>query len=374
MLFFYKYVHHDIEKLQSCIDFLFLNVWCKAYGDFSIEKVKECDMLYNIIKFYYEKQKSNTTDNDYFYGPVKEIYELFAELNEKKKEQIAKWYSDNNKIKELCKGNIKVTPVIYETFKEYTPILAPKLKTFFENLYTNILSLEGIKKEIGELSDHYKNFLQINKPNICPYCGIHKFEAYKDKKRSDYDHYLPKSKYIFNSINLRNLTPICGDCNRKFKSSRDPLHDKNDKRRKAFYSYDKGDIDIKIGIELKTDNIDNITEKDIKLTIETNKYKEEVETWKECFGIEDRYIAGFIASLGGSDAEEWLTSIQDWIEVECEEESEDNELTIEEKNKIKRKVIMKTIKVAKKSLYSKKNFLKIAFYEACMNAGILKVD
>ena len=44
MLFPYTYVPHSIEKLQEYIDYLVLEVWCKASGDFDIDKIGHADL------------------------------------------------------------------------------------------------------------------------------------------------------------------------------------------------------------------------------------------------------------------------------------------------------------------------------------------
>lgn len=109
-------------------------------------------------------------------------------------------------------------------------------------------------------------------------------------KREAYDHYLPKALYPFNSINFRNLAPACHECNSTYKLSKDPAHNASG-RRKAFYPYATGAHGIEIAIDLNTPDIDRLTPADVQLAFGPAAVHEEIETWKEVYGIDERYKA-----------------------------------------------------------------------------------
>lgn len=110
--------------------------------------------------------------------------------------------------------------------------------------------------------------------------------------------YLPKETYPFNSVNFRNLAPMCHQCNSSNKFRQDPLFRQPGKhgcqaparmRRKAFYPYTRDKIDINIEVVLLSNDISNLRHDQIDLKISSVDHPEEVQTWTEVFNIEERY-------------------------------------------------------------------------------------
>jgi hypothetical protein len=134
-------------------------------------------------------------------------------------------------------------------------------------------------------------------------------------KMEAYDHYLPKGKYHFNSINFHNLVPACHKCNSTYKLSKNPLHKTKDPlqaqtggRRKSFYPYQTIPYSISLDIELNSTDWLNITPEDMTLSIGPENLKEEINTWRDVYGIGERYKA---RCCGENDGKYWIEQVLD---------------------------------------------------------------
>ncbi len=92
--------------------------------------------------------------------------------------------------------------------------------------------------------EHYEIIYNSAPFHMCPFCGLKDFKSTKAPRES-LDHYLPKSQYPFAAANLRNLAPICEDCNKK-KSDIDILHKDDGSRRKVMDPYEATPIQIRL--------------------------------------------------------------------------------------------------------------------------------
>lgn len=101
---------------------------------------------------------------------------------------------------------------------------------------------------------------------------------------------LARALYLFNSINFRNLAPACHECNNTYKISKDPAHNPTG-RRKAFNPYDAAGHTIQIQVTLQHADIDKLMPTDITLQFGPAALAEEIDTWKDVYGIEERYKA-----------------------------------------------------------------------------------
>lgn len=110
------------------------------------------------------------------------------------------------------------------------------IEAFFSKLYScGFFELAIVKENIGaDLKEHYKEFSSLNNMPCCPFCGLLPMDSEYDPTREAYDHYLPASKYPFNSVNLRNLAPACYKCNSQNKGAKDPCKMKLGSREKPF--------------------------------------------------------------------------------------------------------------------------------------------
>lgn len=182
--------------------------------------------------------------------------------------------------------------------------------------------------------------------------GLGDIKGVHHTRREAYDHYLPKALYPFNSINFRYLAPACHECNSTYKLSKDPAHNAAG-RRKAFYPYATGAHGIEITIDFDTLDVDRLTPADIQLTFGPAAVHEEIETWKEVYGIDERYKA----KCCDSDAKDWLEQLR--ILRDAHGITPDASLAIVQQQTAKAPV-------------SNSNFLKQAFLEGCQRAGLFE--
>lgn len=355
MLFAYTYVPHQMEKMQEFIDFIFYEVWCKApagekFG-FDLFNCKP-DLRDVVVTFHY----SDTRDAEFFNGHLERIYNLFSNLTAPQIKQLRSWYRANNDIEKVCENDPTTSPIRYNDFSADLNRVGSELAAFFKKLYSHVDNAP-LREKIGHIDDHYKNFMQINKAGKCPFCGINDLLGEYHSKREAYDHYLPKAIYPFNSINFKNLVPACHHCNSSYKTIKNPAYTPKDPtqsgtRRAAFYPYTTAPHEIDIHIELNTLDVENLVPADIALTFGPAAVKEKIETWKNVYGIEERYKAKLCAE---NDGKYWLTQVLDEWKEDGREPAQ---------------FIGTVSRQARNKPFAECNFLKMPFLNACDKKGL----
>lgn len=357
MLFSYTYVPHQMEKMQEFIDFIFFDVWCKApnSGPFALNLFGGKPELLEVMQaFFYSDAKGA----DFFYGHVERIYGLFSALDGPQIDQFKRWYRGNNDVEKVCIKDPAVQLVRYADIPVAHKDLCDQFSSFFRGLYSpSLLGLAALREKIGDIDDHYRSFVETNKAGKCPFCGISDLHGPYHTKREAYDHYLPKALYPFNSINFRNLVPACHNCNSSYKTSKDTAHAVKDptggtKRRKVFYPYGTNPHPIKIAVNIAKSDVSALTPQDIGIHFGPAALVDEIDTWRDVYGIDERYKAKV---LGENDGKYWITQVLDeWKE---EGRSPDE--------------FLKTLtKQTLKSPLAEANFLKLPFLEACLAKGV----
>ena len=362
MLFSYRYVPHKIETFQSWLDHLVKEVWCKATGDFKLDQLH--DDLRAVVEAIYntEEDKPRGKISDWLYGPITAIYAIFKDdLSDPQRQQFAAWYDNNNDIEALCSCDPAKVPGTYADVKKISEKLEAELKAFCQSLFTDVIDLGAVTSRIGEMNAHYNDFVKANKAGKCPYCGYNDIKGEHHSRREAYDHFLPKGVYPFNSVNFRNLAPMCHECNSSYKLKLDPVRHidpisrKNTGiRRKAFYTYSAKNPAISVNVTLKTDDVANLTPDDIDLQFDSPGCSEEVESWSDVFGIEERYKAKCCAE---NDGKAWLQHVI--------EESANYGRSVDE-------MLAEIERAAARAPCDSANFLKRPFLVACKNAGVLR--
>lgn len=361
MLFAYTYVPHSMDKMQEFIEYIFWNVWCNAPAGqpFSLNLFNGKPELKTVIKaFHYSDAKGA----NFFNGHMEKIYYLFTSLSPTQISQLQAWFTGNNNIAGLCRNDPTVDVVRYSDLEAFCQPLAEALAEFFKGLYSkDLLNLAPLKSVIGEIDDHHFTFTGVNRKGKCPFCGIHDVKGIYHSKREAYDHYLPKSKYPFNSINFYNLVPACHECNSSYKLIKDPLHNTKDPlmaqnggRRKSFYPYQAISYTIDLDIELNSTDWLNLTPENIILTTGPENFREEIDTWMDVYGVEERYKA---KCCGENDGKYWIEQVLD----ECQNDG-----------KTPDEIFTTLMRQAKKSPFAESNFLKISFLEACQKSGLFE--
>ena len=156
---------------------------------------------------------------------------------------------------------------------------------------------------------------------------------------------------------------MCNQCNSSYKLQKDPTTNidpicrkTGGTRRKAFYSYAAAAPGIAVTVVLRTQDVTNLVPSEIDLQLAAPGRDEEVEAWKEVFGIEERYKAKL---CGKNDGKAWLAKILD--------ERANIGLT-------KEQMLDYEFNAADQSPFADANFLKKPFLIACKDAKIIRVD
>ena len=354
MLFSYTYVHHSMEKMQEFIKSIF-DVWCKAtFGqEFSLELFEGDTEIKDILSHFGFATNAPERGRK-FYQDVKYIYGLFSGLNSSAIDLLKQWYNANNDIEKVCANDPETKIAIYADIARINPDLSEALSSFFKGLYSKeLLDLAELRNKIGRIDEHYKAFMQVNSIDICPFCGLSHLKGVHHTKREAYDHFLPKASYPFNSINFHNLAPACNECNSSYKLGKDPVHNATG-RRKAFYPYASVNPNIEIHIDLNHSDIDNLNPEDIRLTFEPDAVRDEIDTWREIYGIDER----FRAKCCGADAKAWLEEVR----------------ILQDIYNIEPAVSLSIVqKQAEHDPVANINFLKKAFLNGCNRVGLLSL-
>lgn len=313
MLFTYKYINHDIEKFQYYSDFLFLDVWCNAKGDFNYKKLRKCPKLMKIYKDFHHDDGVYAT---FFNSHIEKIYDEFLKIDRHSRVKLKRWYNLNNKISFIYRKKNAI-PITYDRLKKKHPELTKLLKSFYSKLYSSESPFTLVA--FGDIrvikKDHYEKFINKNfngHEGICPFCGLNSIKGNDHTKLEAYDHFISKGKYPFNSINFRNLAPMCHECNSSYKLEKEPLFNvdsiiKNKTRRRAYYPYGKQTWKIEVDVTLNND-INLLNVEDVDINIKTNVRKEELESWKEVYSIEERYKAKLVSDFYGKF---WYQTVED---------------------------------------------------------------
>ncbi len=358
MLFPYVYVPHPMEIMKHFLDFIFHEVWCKApeSGPYNFALFDDMPELKELMEtFHY----SDTKGADFFNGHIERIYQIFSILSKDQITQLSSWYDDNNELEKNCCNDPAIATVRYSDLKAFNAELAGQLSGFFKGLYSQMLGLSDVKGKIGNIDDHYHVFMTANKEGKCPFCGIHDIKGIYHSKREAYDHYLPKSIYPFNSINFKNLVPACQECNSSYKLTKDPAYHPKDPlmnrtngKRKAFYPFSTRPYKIKLELQLDTADWSDINPGDIKISFGPEALREQISTWDDVYGIQERYKA---KCCGENDGKYWIEQILD----EWQENGKTPDEFLETLNR-------NTMKKA----FAEANFLKGPFLKACKEAGL----
>ncbi|AEO74724.1 HNH endonuclease [Pseudomonas aeruginosa] len=346
--------------MQTFIDFIFHDVWCKA----PIGLVFHPDLFEDnpdlkevMVEFGFSAQAA--ARGKVFYKDVKAIYELFASLSPQEIDQFKQWYQGNNDLEKVCANDPVAHLVRYADIPVAHKGLAEQLAIFFKGLYSqSLLDLAALRAKIGDIDDHYQTFVQTNKAGKCPFCGINDLLGEYHSKREAYDHYLPKALYPFNSINFRNLVPACHHCNSSYKTSKDPAYTPKDparavQRRAVFYPYKTVPHTIELQVVLHQTDIDKLSPADITLQFGPAAITEELGTWKDVYCIEERYKNKL---CGENDGKYWLTQVLDEWKEDGRDPTE----------------FMTTLaRQTQKRPYADCNFLRKPFLDACKKIGVL---
>lgn len=288
MLKTYKPINHDIYNVQLLIEYLVVNVWCKADN-------QRCKTKLNA------ELKSLFEEYDWFKDKVNAIYKICKNLSQKEKDDFKVAFETNNKISNLCEGIVKPVPL-----STLNKDLVDVLKVFFSELYTRFLGWKLIKDKYGSKKKYYDDLFFDNDIEFCPCCGYGEIKNYYSKGHSPFDHYLPQKHYLFSTVNFHNLVPLCHECNSGNKGETDIIEN----GQKVFYPFSVNHPDIQVEVTIKLSAWDKLVSKknveDQKkklspndISVDFNLVDDRIASWDEIFNIKDRFFAKIASNRVG---------------------------------------------------------------------------
>jgi len=316
MLFAYKPVAHEMEAMHQFIEFIFREVWCKALQtQYGLDLFAPNPSLRAIMDEFFRMDSAGKLDVTgaayFFYEHVNAIYNEFKTLTPVEIASYSALFDTNNDLESLCANSSSDAPVRYGELNCSKAVLNSKIESFFKRLYSSgFFALAIVKSNVcSTIGGYYSTFVARGNSNdldACPFCGMLPIDGEFDPTRDAFDHYFPKSKYPFNSVNLRNLCPSCNKCNSGNKRDQDSIHDSGGNRRKAFYPFAASATEIQLEVSVKTNKLDEMTPECLGIEIKCDQYSAKVETWQTLFDIKKRYVAKCCSNNSGRD---WLERI-----------------------------------------------------------------
>ena len=144
---------------------------------------------------------------------------------------------------------------------------------------------------------------------LCPYCGLNYFRA-PGAPRHALDHFMPISRYPFVGADLRNLPPVCDECNSHFKGDFDVLFDVGGRRRRCSDPYAGPTYQVRLAAS------------DLFAGKEVNGFRlprweielfggppEQAEAWDAIYRIKERYSRDVL----DEDFLSWIEHFANWF-------------------------------------------------------------
>lgn len=288
MLRSYSYTFSKIQKAQSFVNHVMLDVV------FNAKKLTAPTFDSTLVLPKYRGLIDNI-NADYIRTPLSAAYLICKNLGRKEIKLLRTAVHNNNKIRELCNGDLQ--PVKYKQIEAINANLADAIKAFCNSLYDHCLVLKPFYDQYEKIDAYYKHIVKRSK--TCRCCGLGPILTQFHTHRGALDHYLPKGIYPFSSLNFRNLVPICEYCNGKYKLSEDTLYIVKDKGKKtesatrtvSFYPFSRTVHEVEIDIKFRKPYDSSIEPDDIDIELTCHANEEKVASWDRIFGIKENYKA-----------------------------------------------------------------------------------
>jgi hypothetical protein len=139
--------------------------------------------------------------------------------------------------------------------------------------------------DVGIREAQYKIIYDSLSQKYCGFCGFGTMMNHEEASQ-DQDHYFAKSLYPFASANIRNLVPMCIQCNRIHKLAIDIIRDEHAIRFQAFDPYTCQATEVTL-IQSRLASDAPIVVPD--WIIEFTPASPEAENWERVFGIRERF-------------------------------------------------------------------------------------
>ncbi len=283
---------------------------------FSLNYVEDCNLyqFFDVPSYFFREIISkNAFDNSLFpewfadvIGKSPKFREEFEELavciftkTVAQRKEIYRLFINHNRINSLCINPQVALKVFSEDLLD-VEVLACKV---FDRLYNSTLQGVTVEKKLGEgIYDHYSKFRLANSSQACPFCGLENYPDRLKNSRSQYDHYLKKSKYFFGAVNFRNLIPMCSVCNEApNKHSKDIIFSEAGIRREVFYPFGSTSGAAASITNAAASEVGFGGSWNVAVVAQVEDEQNKVATWKSIFNIEERYAARI-----SEEANNWL--------------------------------------------------------------------
>lgn len=204
---------------------------------------------------------------------------------------------------ELLSGQLLFKPT-FELGEEFES----ELLSLFRFAFTLLADLKDTGQSGSSIRDElYRRAYMAMPGRFCPFCGIERFDApHPDMPREALDHYLAISKYPIFGAHLRNLVPMCGKCNSRFKLAADMLEWPDGTARKCADPYAGQTVTISLlnSRPFGGTGNGNLPHWDIQFVPDV----EEFETWDAVFRIRFRYEHNVL----NADYRDWVEDFARW--------------------------------------------------------------
>src|ERR1017187_9387876 len=159
----YNYSYSKIQKVQSFVNHVMLDVI------FNAKNIPAANFSSALVLPKYQPLIDDTND-DYILIPLTEAYLICKGLNRNQIKLLKTAVHNNNKIRELCNGEIQ--PVKYEQIEKINVDLKKVIKLFCDCLYDHCIKLEAFYNSYEKINAYYKTV--VKKSSVCKCCGINK--------------------------------------------------------------------------------------------------------------------------------------------------------------------------------------------------------
>ena len=206
---------------------------------------------------------------------LKKYQDTIALLTADEAIKVLKALVEQNDIEHLLSGECECNAI-----DELPEIIWEPIQSLFEYGF-NLLGALGIRDR------QYEIIFDATPFHVCPFCGVEYFDD-PAAPREPLDHYLPRSRYPFAAINPRNLIPMGGKCNSKYKLAKDILFADDGTRRKVADPYNWGSTNISLVDSVPFEGTREIFPLPL-WQIEFEPDVDELSTWDSVFDIKQRY-------------------------------------------------------------------------------------
>lgn len=280
----------DLIKLKEIPDTFFLKLEAAVIFDNSLFPEWLTNKKGNPIVF-----GKNTELRNKF----KAIYDKYKAIKVKDERlKIITAYFDTNKISHLCANENHIHCL---ELNDLHLDIRNEIDEAFLYLYKSALNHPPFEKLVNDtIKTSIRNFIKLNKIDICPFCGLEMFYLIDGQAKLPLDHWLNKDRFPFASINFDNLIPIGTDCNTNgVKGSKNVLRDiKLRPKKRAFYPYAiNNGFSISIICTQEPCISNEFGEWDFSVTPTMVNETDFFESWDYLFNITSRYRSFFYEIL-----------------------------------------------------------------------------